>query len=77
MVLSEKNNREANDFELIMNYAKLFSRSKSDFEDEIEQVVHVDNWLRGMSYAVPLALEITQVQEANTMACTMHSLTAE
>lgn len=48
----KKNNREANDFEPIMNYAKLFSRSNSDFEDEIEQVVHVDHWLRGMSYAV-------------------------
>ena len=48
----KKNNREANNFEPIMNYAKLFSKSNSDFEAEVENVVHVDHWLRGMSYAV-------------------------
>ena len=60
-----------------MNYAKLFSRSNSDFEDEIEQVVHVDHWLRGMSYAVLSGTGDNAGAEANTMACTMHSLTAE
>ncbi|MDG1854047.1 MAG: lamin tail domain-containing protein [Verrucomicrobiales bacterium] len=48
----KRNNKEANNFEPIMNYAKLFSRSGSDFEREVENVVNVDAWFRGMAYAV-------------------------
>ena len=48
----KKNNKEANNYEPIMNYAKLFSRSGSDFEREVENVVNVDAWFRGMAYAV-------------------------
>ena len=48
----KKNKREANNFEPIMNYTKLFSQSTSAFEAEVENVVHVDAWFRGMAYAV-------------------------
>ena len=48
----KRNNKEANNFEPIMNYAKLFSLSGSNFEREVENVVNVDAWFRGMAYAV-------------------------
>ena len=37
---------------LYLNYTKLFSQSTSAFEAEVENVVHVDAWFRGMAYAV-------------------------
>jgi hypothetical protein len=47
-----KINREADDFDPIINYAKQFSKSGTAFEDGLEDVVDVDSWLRGMAYAV-------------------------
>ncbi|MFT5857297.1 MAG: hypothetical protein ACI8XO_004557, partial [Verrucomicrobiales bacterium] len=47
-----KNNREADNFEPIMNYAKHFSKSGASFDDGLEEIVDVDSWFRGMAYAV-------------------------
>lgn len=47
-----KDDREEDNFEPIMNYAKLFSESSSSFEEKLEDVIDVDNWLLGMAYAV-------------------------
>ena len=47
-----KDDREQDNFEPIMAYAKHFSKRSSEFDDGLEEVVDVDNWLRGMAYAV-------------------------
>ncbi len=48
----KKNNREKDNFAPIIAYNKKFSQSNSAFEQDLEQVVDVDSWLRGMAYAV-------------------------
>ncbi len=47
-----KINREADDFAPIMNYCKLFNLSGAAFETALAERVDVDEWLRGMAYAV-------------------------
>ncbi|MGI9243649.1 MAG: lamin tail domain-containing protein, partial [Verrucomicrobiales bacterium] len=47
-----KINREADDFAPIIAYNNLFAKSGADFEEGLEAVVDVDDWLRGMAYAV-------------------------
>jgi len=47
-----KINREADDFAPIMNYCKVFSLSGAAFETALAERVDVDEWLRGMAYAV-------------------------
>ena len=47
-----KINREADDFDPIIKYAKHFSKSGNAFEEGLDDVVDVDRWLRGMAYAV-------------------------
>ena len=47
-----KINREADDFTPAMNYCKLFSLSGTAFETALPQRVDVDEWFRGMAYAV-------------------------
>lgn len=47
-----KINREADDFTPIMNYNKLFSLSGAAFETALPQRMDVDEWFRGMAYAV-------------------------
>ena len=47
-----KDDREEDNFEPIIAYCKHFSRSGTAFEEGLEEVVDVDNWLRGMAYAV-------------------------
>jgi hypothetical protein len=47
-----KDDREEDNFEPIMDYARHFSKSSAAFEEGLEEVVDVDNWLRGMAYAV-------------------------
>jgi hypothetical protein len=47
-----KINREADRFDPIINYCKLFSRSGSDFEQALPGAVDIDNWFYGMACAV-------------------------
>jgi hypothetical protein len=47
-----KINREADDFAPIMNFCKVFSLSGAAFETALAERVDVDEWLRGMAYAV-------------------------
>jgi len=47
-----KINREADDFAPIIAYNNLFAKSGADFEAGLDAVVDVDDWLRGMAYAV-------------------------
>jgi hypothetical protein len=47
-----KINREADDFTPVMNYCKLFSMSGAAFETALAERVDVDEWFRGMAYAV-------------------------
>jgi hypothetical protein len=47
-----KINREADNFEPIIRYAKLFSKSGAEFEAGLPATVDVDTWFRGMAYAV-------------------------
>jgi hypothetical protein len=47
-----KINREADNFDPIIRYAKLFSKSGAEFEAGLPAVVDVDTWFRGMAYAV-------------------------
>lgn len=48
----KKNNREKDNFAPIIAYNKKFSQSGSAFERDLENVIDVDSWLRGMAYAV-------------------------
>jgi hypothetical protein len=48
----KKDHREADDFSSIIAYCKHFSKRGAEFEEGLEDVVDVDNWLRGMAYAV-------------------------
>ncbi|CAN5134833.1 hypothetical protein BH23VER1_BH23VER1_32050 [soil metagenome] len=48
----KKGNREADDFDPIIRYAKHFAKSGAAFEEGLDEVVAVDSWLRGMAYAV-------------------------
>ncbi|MEZ5329035.1 MAG: lamin tail domain-containing protein [Verrucomicrobiales bacterium] len=47
-----KDDREEDTFDPIIAYCKQFSKRGADFEEGLEQVVDIDNWLRGMAYAV-------------------------
>ncbi len=44
--------READNFAPIIAYCQKMSQGGAAFEDGLDEVVHVDNWLRGMAYAV-------------------------
>ena len=48
----KKNNRDADDYDPIINYCKHMSKSGAAFNDGIDEVIDVDAWLRGMAYAV-------------------------
>lgn len=47
-----KINREAENFEPIIRYNELFSKTGSDFESALPAAIDLDNWFRGMAYAV-------------------------
>lgn len=47
-----KGNRERDDYSRIMAYAKHFSLSSTAFNEGLEDVMNVDQWLRGMAFAV-------------------------
>ncbi|MDA0812198.1 MAG: lamin tail domain-containing protein [Verrucomicrobia bacterium] len=47
-----KDDREEDTFEPIIAYCKHFSKRGAAFEEGLEEVVDIDNWLRGMAYAV-------------------------
>jgi hypothetical protein len=47
-----KDDREEDPFDPIIAYCKHFSKRGAEFEEGLEDVVDVDNWLRGMAYAV-------------------------
>lgn len=47
-----KINREAENFEPIINYCKLFSLSGAAFEEGIQSTIDLDTWFRGMAYGV-------------------------
>lgn len=48
----KKNNREDDDFSDIITYNKKFSQNGTAFESDLEDVIDIDAWLRGMAYAV-------------------------
>ncbi|MEJ6578916.1 MAG: lamin tail domain-containing protein [Akkermansiaceae bacterium] len=50
--LLKKNNRDADDYGPIISYCKQMSKSGIAFNDTLDQVVDVNNWLRGMAYGV-------------------------
>jgi hypothetical protein len=47
-----KINREVDDFAPIIAYNNHFTKSGAAFEEGLEDIVDVDDWLRGMAYAV-------------------------
>ena len=47
-----KINREADNYDAIINYCKLFSKSGADFEAALPAAIDLDTWFRGLSYAV-------------------------
>ena len=47
-----KNNRDRDDYAAFIDYCKHFDLSGAAFHAGVENYVDVDNWLRGMAFAV-------------------------
>ncbi len=47
-----KNNRDRDDFEGMIQYAKLFSMPDDAFQAALPSLVNVDGWLQGMAFAI-------------------------